>query len=111
MKLIDILIEKERIQQKFFKNYKKYFKEIKKIVKKEIGPAKVVLFGSILTKRKPKRDIDVLIISPKFKKKENKLKLKKKIYFKFGWLFPFELHLITPEEYENWYKYFIKNSS
>ena len=27
---------------------------------------------------------------------------------KFGDFFPFEFHLVTPEEYQNWYQKFIK---
>jgi len=33
---------------------------------------------------------------------------KVKIWKKIGFFSPFEIHLITPEEYKNWYQYFIK---
>ncbi|MCD6521729.1 DNA polymerase subunit beta, partial [Candidatus Calescamantes bacterium] len=57
----------------------------------------------------PDSDIDILIISSEipegiFSQAEIKLEIKNKFPDA-----PFELHLITPEEYQNWYKKFIKN--
>ena len=108
MKLIDLLIENQKEQEKYFKNYLKYARQIKKIAEKSIGKVKVFVFGSILKKNEVPRDIDILIISPQLKTLEKKTMLKVKIWKKIGFFSPFEIHLITPEEYKNWYQHFIK---
>lgn len=107
--LVDFLIEKKKREEKYFKNYLFWAKEIKKEAKRILGEVKVFLFGSIIKKQAgPRSDIDVLIISPNLKMTEKKTEVRVKILKKIGFGSPFEIHLITPEEYENWYKNFIK---
>jgi len=108
MKLIDLLIERQKRYEKYFKNYLKYAKKIKKIAKESLGEAKVFVFGSILRKDEVPRDIDIMIISPKLKDLKTKTKIKVKIWKKIGIFSPFEIHLITPEDYRDWYQYFVK---
>jgi len=108
MKLIDLLIERQRRQEKYFKNYKFYAKKVKKIAKEYLGEVKMFIFGSILRKKEVPRDIDLLIISPKLKSPEEKSRIRCRLWKKLGFGSPFEIHLITPEEYRNWYRYFIK---
>lgn len=104
----DYLIEKEKRERKYFKNYLKYAKIIKKVAENFLGEAKVFIFGSVLKKDELPRDIDILIISPKLKDFYKKTKLKIKIWRKIGYFSPFEIHLISPDEWKNWYQYFIK---
>jgi uncharacterized protein len=108
MKLIDLLIERQRRQEKYFKKYKFYAKKIKKIAREYLGEVKMFIFGSILRKKEVPRDIDLLIISPKLKSSEEKSRVRYLILKKIGVSSPFEIHLITPEEYRDWYRYFIK---
>jgi len=108
MKLIDLLIERQKRQEKYFKNYQYWAKEIKKVAQEFLDEVKVFVFGSILRKNEIPKDIDILIISPKLKDPEQKTKLKVKIWQKIGLFSPFEIHLITPEQYKDWYQYFIK---
>ena len=105
---LDLLIEEAKEEEKYFKNYLKYAKDIKKVAKNLLGRVKVFVFGSILKKDEVPRDIDILIISPKLKSSEKKSRIRAKILKKIGFTAPFEIHLITPEEYRNWYKFFIK---
>ena len=105
---MDILIEQAKEREKYFENYLFYAKEVKKIVEKLLGKTRVFVFGSILKKKKIARDIDVLIVSPKLKSIDQKSKILAKLWQKLGINNPFEFHLITPEEYENWYRYFLK---
>jgi predicted nucleotidyltransferase len=106
--LIDILIEEAQEKEKYFKNYLFYAKEIKKVAEKLLGKVRVFVFGSILRKKEVARDIDILIISPKLKTTTQKSKILAKLWKKFGFNNPFEFHLINPDEYKNWYRYFIK---
>lgn len=108
MKLLDLLIERRQQQEKYFKNYLFYAQEIKKTAEALLGGVRVFIFGSILRKDEVPRDIDILIISPKVKTTWQKSKMRAKLWQKLGFSSPFEIHLITPEEYQGWYKYFIK---
>jgi predicted nucleotidyltransferase len=105
--LTDLLIERKKREEKFFKNYLYYGKKIKKEAEKILGKVRVLIFGSILREDEIARDIDVLIISPKLKKTQLKNEIRLKIQKKLG-PSPFELHLIRPKEYQDWYKNFIK---
>jgi predicted nucleotidyltransferase len=105
---IDLLIEEAKKEEKYFKNYLKYTKIIKKEAEKLLGKVKVFIFGSILKKDEIPQDIDILIISPRLKSTRQKSKILAEIWRKIGYLAPFEIHLITPREYQNWYRFFIK---
>ncbi|HIE36054.1 MAG TPA: DNA polymerase subunit beta [Candidatus Omnitrophica bacterium] len=108
--LIDILLEETRENEVYFNNYLKYLKIIKKEVNKILKDAKVFVFGSILKgKFSPASDIDVLIVSKNLDPSK-KLLIKNIIYKKIGFFSPFELHLITDDEYINWYRHFIKEN-
>ena len=108
MKEIETLIKEAKAKEKYFKNYYFYAQKIKKEAEKFLGKVRVFVFGSILKKEEVAKDIDILIISPKFKNGAEKSKIRVKLWQKFGFSSPFEIHLITPEEYHNWYKDFIK---
>jgi len=105
---IDLLIEEAKKEEKYFKNYLFWARKIKKEVENLLGNVMVFVFGSILNKNEVPQDIDILIISPKLKTSESKNEVRKKIWEKIGFFTPFEIHLITTEEYRDWYKNFIK---
>jgi len=105
---IDILIEKAKKEEKYFKSYLDYVKKIKKEAQKLLGRVKIFVFGSILRKNEVAQDIDILIISPKFEVSEKKNEIRLKIQKKIGPDTPFEIHTITPKEYKEWYSHFIK---
>jgi len=68
--LVDVLIKRKKLQEKYFRDYLGYAQRIKKIAEKILGEAKVIIFGSILRKDEVPRDIDILIVSPKLKEVE-----------------------------------------
>lgn len=105
--LTDILIEEAKEKEKYFQDYLSYSKKIKKEAEKFLGKVKVYVFGSILRKNEVAQDIDVLVISPKLEMSQ-KSKILAKICQEIGFSHPFEIHLITPSEYRDWYRYFIK---
>jgi len=108
MKLLDLLIERRKKQEKYFKNYLFYAKLVKSEAEKLLAEVKVFIFGSILRKDEIPRDIDILIISPKLESSEEKSKIRAEIWERIGFSSPFEIHLITPKEYQEWYSHFIK---
>lgn len=109
-KLTEIILKKRNEQDKYFKNYLFWSKQIKKIAEGLIGNVRVFVFGSILRQSKNEipRDIDILIISPVFRDRTKKSAIKVKIWQGIGIDSPFEIHLISPEDFDNWYRLFIK---
>lgn len=108
------------INKKFWDQKRKYFENCldygKKIKEKSMEllddeNVKVIFFGSIARgDYGPNSDIDVLIVSEKLSENwiENRhfrTELRKFI----GISSPFQFHLATPSQFENWYKKFIKD--
>jgi predicted nucleotidyltransferase len=109
--LVDILIERQKRKEKYFKRWKFYLKKIKREAKKILGKkTKVFIFGSFVRGDfGPQSDIDVLIISENLPDDfDERAKIRTKIKSKVGTFSPFQLHLTNPEEFEDWYKKFIK---
>lgn len=109
--LVDIKKEIWEEKRKYFENYPYYCRKIKESAEKVLGPVRVLVFGSIVRGDwTPNSDIDVLIISDKLSKnwEENAI-YKVNIKRDSGIGFPFQIHLVRPEEFESWYKNFIKN--
>ncbi|MBI4801474.1 MAG: nucleotidyltransferase domain-containing protein [Elusimicrobia bacterium] len=107
--LYKILAGQNQKARVYFKNYAFYAKEIKKTAGKFFTDAKVVIFGSVVRQDyKPDSDIDILIISSEIPEdlfEQAKVKVKIRALFPDA---PLELHLITPPQYKNWYKRFVK---
>ena len=110
MNLTDILIATQRKKENYFKNWQKHCRDIKEIAKEFLKEVRVLVFGSIIEdKWGPASDIDVLIISNNLPKNlEKRGEIRTKIKAKLDPFSPFQLHLATPQEFENWYKNFIK---
>ncbi|MEO0232775.1 MAG: nucleotidyltransferase domain-containing protein [candidate division WOR-3 bacterium] len=108
--LVDIDKEIWEEKRKYFENYLEYCKKIKKISEELLGSVKVLVFGSVVKgKWTPASDIDVLIISENLSEnwEDNRL-IRTKIKSRIGLFTPFQLHLITKSQYENWFKRFIR---
>jgi len=106
--LIDLKLETLKEWEKYYKNTRFYLEKIKAIVKKHDESAKIILFGSqVKGTMKPDSDIDVLIVSKLAKKQGDRLKIRIEIAKEIGDSTPFEIHIVTQEEYEKWYKKFI----
>ncbi len=108
---IDIKKEIWDEKKRYFENWLYYCKKIKEEAEKLLHPARILVFGSVVKGSwTPNSDIDVLIISDKLSKNwEENYIYKVKIKSKVGAFSPFQIHLLTSEEYENWYKRFIKD--
>lgn len=111
--LTDIYIDIAKRNKLYFDNYLGYVKNIKGNFEKLLGEVRVYVFGSVISGNYSifSSDIDILIISDKA---PNKISEKSLLIIKalkeIGFPNPFQIHLITPNEYENWYKNFIKEN-
>ena len=106
--VVDFQLEKLKAFEKYYRNVEKYVKDIKSLVKKRDPRAKVVLFGSYVKgSMRRDSDIDVLIVTDLAEDAEFRAKLRMEIAREIGDLTPFEPHIVTFDEYENWYKKFV----
>lgn len=91
------------------KNARQYLKVIKEVCVNEISAeCKVILFGSVARGNyRLDSDVDVLVIVPNIKDEWDRSKISVKLHKAINAWDPFEIHVITPEEYKNWYSKFI----
>lgn len=96
---------------KYFKEIDFYAKKIKELAKEILGEAKVYLFGSIVKGEwTPASDIDILIVSDNLSPNwEEDRWIRTKIKSQIDPFSPFQIHLATKKEFENWYKNFLKD--
>lgn len=103
-----VLAEETERKKKYFQDYLYYGKKIKKEAEKILPHTRVLLFGSAIKGQlAPDSDLDILIISSQVPQnifERSKLKIEIEEEFPHN---PFELHLLTPKDYQNWYKKFI----
>ena len=105
---IDLLIEDAEERRKYFRDFIKYAEKAKEIVKQRDPDARMMLFGSAVKgELRPDSDVDLLIITDIAEKLDERIKLRMEMVKILGEGSPFEIHIITDEEYENWYRKFI----
>ena len=104
-KKFDVYLEFGRKRLEQLKNYKRVANEVKEIAQKHFGKADVYVFGSVIEgKPTALSDIDILIVT-------NETSLEE--IYKFKTIIhesvdaPVELHIVSSNEFENWYKRFI----
>ena len=108
MTLIDLLIRRKEKWKKYFKNPIHFAEIIKKTVLKHDKNAKVILFGSVVKGViRPDSDIDVLIVTDLAQDTVKRIKLKTEVMKILGDDTPFEVHIVTADEYENWFRKFL----
>ena len=105
---IDLLIENAEKRKEYFANFVKYAEKVKEVVKRLDPDARVIIFGSVVRGNvRPDSDIDLLIITRIAENLYERIKLRIRIMEILGEESPFELHIVSVEEYENWYRKFI----
>ncbi len=110
MSLIDLQKKVVKEEKKYFENPLKYARMIKHIAEKLLDDPdiKVIVFGSAAKGEAipGKSDIDVLLVSRKAPMSpREQAELRVKILAELGDLLaPFEIHIVTPEIYDKWYK-------
>jgi len=110
MKYFDLLKKRAKERKEYLKKIDKYLKVIKKFFEDNLEEVEIYLFGSFLgSEFGPNSDIDILVISPNTPEKSyERSKIIAKLKDLIGFYNPFEIHLITPQEYKEWYSHFIK---
>jgi len=108
--LIDFQIEIVRRFREMRRNYVYNVRKIKDFAKDVFGSRllSVYVFGSVVEgKEKPMSDVDVAIVLSESAKEEERMELYRKVREHFG---PhlFEIHVLTSEEWEGWYRRFVK---
>lgn len=107
--LVDLQLETLREWRKYRENPIHYAEKIKQVARRLDPKAKVLIFGSYAENRaRPDSDIDVLVITKLAADAKSRIKLRIQIAKEIGVSTPFEIHIITPIEYEKWYSHFIK---
>ena len=102
----------------YFENMDFYLSVLRKKAKEFFGDdTRVFLFGSALEGKSiiGKSDIDVAVVSPKISMSAGwQAEMKFELYKSLGdtpFDSPFEIHLLTPELFETWFKKFVKKFS
>ena len=110
MRYFDLLKKRAKEREEYLQNLDKYLGIIKKFFEDNLKDVEIYLFGSFLTSEfGPDSDIDILVISPNTPEKSyQRSKLIAQLKDLIGFCNPFEIHLITPQEYKEWYSHFIK---
>ncbi len=93
----------------YFLNFKKYAKEIKKVLEEHLSEFEVYIFGSVVRGEYSigLSDIDVAVVSDELKDRKKKLEVYDLLFEKF-FDSPFEFHLLTKDKWK-FYLRFIKN--
>ena len=108
---VDYFIERTRRRSKYFEDYLEYCRRIKERVGEKLGPVRVVVFGSVVRGdyNPALSDIDVLIITQDelgpMERAEVIRYVKNEVLGDLE--APFEIHVASEGEYEEWYKRFI----
>jgi len=106
--LVELELEILKEWRKYYENYRAYADRIKAVAKKHDPDARVILFGSIVRgDARPDSDIDLLVVTKLAGSLNERIKLRVSIAKEIGECTPFEIHIVTPEEYEKWYKKFL----
>ncbi len=106
--LVGLRLRVLREWRKFYDDPLKYARMIKDVVRGADPEARVMLFGSAVKGcLRPDSDIDVLIVTELASNVENRLRLRVAIAKVIGDCTPFETHIVTPEEFRDWYSRFI----
>ncbi|HOK80453.1 MAG TPA: nucleotidyltransferase domain-containing protein [bacterium] len=110
---IQILKDIKDERKHFFENYLDYASRIKKEAKKILKDVEVIVFGSVVRGdwHPLNSDIDLLIISENMPDAWEKRRIiRNKIKSFLPSFHPFQIHLVTKKEYENFYKKAIKDT-
>ncbi|WP_456330147.1 nucleotidyltransferase domain-containing protein [Archaeoglobus sp.] len=108
--LTDFQIETVKRFKELRKNYAENVKRIKDLAKEVFGEnlLSVYVFGSVVEgSEHPMSDVDVAVVLSKKADEEERMELYRSVRETFG-LHPFEIHVITSEEWEKWYKRFVR---
>lgn len=106
--ILDVLVEHYVARKQFISSVIHYVSEIKKVCTSIDPDCRVLLFGSFVRGGfRPDSDVDVLLITKHAVSPWFRASIYVNVAKTVGFEHPFQLHVVTPEEYEKWYKKFI----
>jgi predicted nucleotidyltransferase len=112
MKYNSLLKKRAQRREGYLSRLEYYRAEIEEFFRGKLaGGAEVRFFGSVLTKDfDAESDVDVLVVSPGTPPRlYERSKLIAELNDRIGFANPFEIHLITEDEYQDWYIKFLSN--
>ena len=109
--LIDIQIEIVRKFKEMRREYLKYAKMIKEVAEQHFSNlVAVYVLGSVVKgEEHAMSDVDVAVVLEKPAREEERVAFYRKVREKIGKLHPFEIHVLSIDEWENWYRKFVKD--
>jgi len=106
--LMDLQMEVVRKFEEFRKDFIKHARKIKEIALESFGDANVYVFGSVVRGEcHPMSDVDVAVVSSDVGE-DKRVDFYRKIRREFGILHPFEIHILSREEWRV-YKKFVRD--
>jgi len=106
--LTDLELSRSIIRREYVENAWDYLAKIKRACRRLDDSCEVVVFGSFVKGDvRPDSDIDVLVITRLAESPLERGKLFRAIVEEVGLDGPFEVHIVTRDEYERLYKKFI----
>ncbi|MEM0375460.1 MAG: nucleotidyltransferase domain-containing protein [Nitrososphaerota archaeon] len=106
--LIDLLLELREEKRRYYSDPLRYARKIKDVVRSLDPHALVFLFGSFVRgTMRPDSDIDVLVVTSMAADVWKRVRVMVEVKRAIGDLAPFQIHVVTPEELEGWYRRFI----
>jgi len=103
---LSIFIEEAIKYRRYFENPVELGNKVKEIISKYVRNVEVYVFGSVVRGRyTASSDIDILVVTPIKLSKEDIYRLKTEVITSLD--APLELHIVSRDEFENWYKRFI----
>ena len=106
--LVDLELEHARARSAFIRNLETHLARILEICSDRDPECKLIIFGSYVKgTMRPDSDIDILLITETARNPLERGRLRAEISRKIGIDTPLEIHIVTREEYEGWYRKFI----
>ena len=109
MSWVEMRLRELKRLEEYRRNAKLYLNRVKEAVLKRDRGARVLVFGSFVEGSARKdSDIDVLIVTRLAKDPWERARLRAEVNELLGEGNPFELHIVTDEEFREWYLKFLK---
>ncbi|WP_291767756.1 nucleotidyltransferase domain-containing protein [Caldivirga sp. UBA161] len=91
------------------RNARSYLRIMKETCMKEVSPeCRIFLFGSVARgDYRIDSDVDVLVVVPELKDEWDRSRISTLLHKAVNAQEPFEIHVVTPEEFREWYLRFI----
>ncbi|MEM0329532.1 MAG: nucleotidyltransferase domain-containing protein [Nitrososphaerota archaeon] len=104
--MFDQYIESGKKILGYLRDYRRVAEAVKRIAMERCRNVRVLVFGSVVDgKATALSDIDVLVICDLGA--EERVELKAEIRRRLGYDVPVELHIVSEEEYQDWYRRFM----